>query len=160
MQENYPKLILSSEDRDRPIFGEIRFPAPIGTDEKTGGRKVRLDLQSTGTALWFWRNLLSANIAVASAVRIGTGAADFVLGPDVDLECDEFACDAPTVRVTTPSESERVVLVAKQYRDDAVPEISSRAAVRCTYVLDGSHCAIRGTVFRCLNLGTRASRER
>jgi hypothetical protein len=125
LKGNYPKLTLSSQDVGRPIFGEIRFPASNETDEKTGGRKVRLDLQSAGTTLWFWRNLLGANISVASAVRIGTGATDFVLGPDVDLECDEFACDAPTVRVTTPSESERVVLVAKQYLGDAVPEVSS-----------------------------------
>jgi len=121
----YPKLTLSSQDPGRPLVGEIRFPATIGTDEKTGGRKVRLDLQDTGSALWFWRNLLAADIAVAGSVRIGTRAADFVLGPDVDLECDAFACDAPTVRVTTPSENEGVVMLAKRYLGDAVPQLSS-----------------------------------
>ncbi len=122
---NYPKLTLSSQPPGRRFVGEIRFPDPIGTDEKTGGRKVRLDLQDTGSGLWFWRNLLAADIAVAGAVRFGTAAADFVLGPDVDLECDAFACDAATVRVTAPSEEEGVVLLAKEYLGDAVPQLSS-----------------------------------
>jgi hypothetical protein len=120
----YPKLTLSSDGRGR-LVGEIRFPAPTGTDEKTGGRKVRVDLQDTGNGLWFWRNLLAADIAVASAVRIGTRVSDFVLGPDVDLECEAFACDAATVRVTAPIESEGVALLAKRYLGDAVPQLSS-----------------------------------
>jgi hypothetical protein len=121
----YPRLTLLSQDLGRPIAGEIRFPAPVGADEKTGGRAVRLDLRDTGGALWFWRNLLAAKIAVAGAVRIGTGTTDFVLGPDVDLECGEFACDAGNVRVTTPSENDGVVLVAKRYLGDMVPQLSS-----------------------------------
>jgi hypothetical protein len=77
------------------------------------------------SGLWFWRNLLSANIAVTASVRVGTPKTDFVLGPDVDLECDGFACEAPIVRVNTQNESERVVLAAKRYLSDAVPDISS-----------------------------------
>jgi hypothetical protein len=122
---SYPRLILSSQDPGRPLVGEIRFPAPIGAGEKTGGRKVRLDLQNSASGLWFWRNLLVADIAVAGTVRIGSDGADFVLGPGVDLECEAFACDAATVRVSTPSESEGVVLLAKRYVGDAVPELSS-----------------------------------
>jgi hypothetical protein len=156
----YPKLTLSSQDPGRPLVGEIRFPAPIGTDEQTSGRKVRLDLRETGSALWFWRHLLAADIAVAGAVRFGTRAADFVLGPDVDLECDAFACDAATVRVTAPSENEGVVLLAKRYLGDAVRNSRVGATVRCTSASDGGHCAIPGTSFRYLNPGTRALRER
>lgn len=120
----YPKLTLSSQDAGRPMMGEIRFPALIGTDEKMGGRKVRLDLRDTGAPLWFWRNLLAADIAVVGAVRIGAGAGDFVLGPDVDVDCESFACDAATLRITTPNEHEGAVLLAKQYLGDAVPQIS------------------------------------
>jgi hypothetical protein len=120
----YPKLTLSSQDTGRPMMGEIRFPASIGTDEKMGGRKVRLDLRDAGAPLWFWRNLLAADIAVGGAVRIGSGAGDFVLGPDVDIDCEAFDCDAATLYVRTPNEHEGVVLVAKQYVGSAVPQIS------------------------------------
>jgi hypothetical protein len=122
---HYPRLTLSSQDSGSPLVGEIEFPAPVGAAEKTSGRKVRLDLQNTGSALWFWHSLLAADIAVADAVRIGTRGADFVLGPDVDLECDAFACDAATVRVTSSSEQEGVVLLAQRYVGDAVPQLST-----------------------------------
>ena len=95
-EAKFPKLTLASLDAGKPLVGEIQFPPPFGADEKTGGRKVRLDLRDTQRDLWFWRSLMTADIAVASAVRIGTRAADFLLGPDVDLECEAFACDAGT----------------------------------------------------------------
>ena len=124
-EAKFPKLTLSSTNKGKPLVGEIRYPPPDGSGDKAGGRKVRLDLSDTGRALWFWRNLLTADIAVAGAVGIGTGAVDFLLGPDVDLECDEFTCDARAIRVLAPSETEGVVLSAERYSGEAVPELSS-----------------------------------
>lgn len=120
-----PKLTLASSEAGQALLGEIRFPSPEGADEKTGGRKVRLQLRESGRPLWFWRHLVCADIAVAGAVRIGAKAADFFLGPDVDLECGGFACDAGTVRVTARGEKEAVVLSAQRYLGDATPELSS-----------------------------------
>jgi hypothetical protein len=44
-EAQFPKLTLASSESNEPLVGEIRFPPPADADEKTGGRKIRL--QST-----------------------------------------------------------------------------------------------------------------
>ena len=114
----------SSQQAGNSLVGEIRFPPSAEADEKTGGRKIRLDLREPQRALWFWYHLVRADVTVASTVRIGTKAVDFLLGPDVYLECEKFACDAETVHIAAPSESEQVVLYARHYLGEATPNIS------------------------------------
>jgi hypothetical protein len=118
-----PKLTLTSAENGSALIGELRFPERGKSSDKTGGRKVRVHLRQPEEGLWFWRQLALSDIAIGSKVRVGVPAADFLLGPDIDLECEDFECDASIVQVTARSDAEAVVLSARQYIGDGTPEI-------------------------------------
>lgn len=115
-----PRLNLNSSNARDDIVGEIVFP----TAEKQSKRRVSLLLTDSRRGVWFWRQLASANLSVAADVRIGAGS-DFVLGPDVDLECAAFCCEAGVVRIVAPTVSEQVVIEAESYGGKAAPEVAS-----------------------------------
>lgn len=116
-----PRLSLNSSSARDDIAGEVVFP----TSEKESKRRVSLQIKDSGRGLWFWRQLAWANISIAADVRIGAGGVDFVLGPDVDLECDAFCCEAGVVRVVAPDDQEQVVIEAASYRGEMAPEVVS-----------------------------------
>jgi len=87
--------------------------------EGTGGNIVvhadgaawipEIRLTEVQRGLWFWRRLNRATINIDCDVNLGTGDHDFVLGPDVDLECGQLSCDSKNLRIH----------VGKDDKDDA-----------------------------------------
>lgn len=72
-------------------------------------------LTETQRGLWFWRRLERATIDVDCNVSIGTSEHDFILGPDVELECNQLKFDSRSVSILTVrngNEGEGVVLRA------------------------------------------------
>lgn len=53
-------------------------------------------------------------------VRIGVPRVDFVLGPDVEVDCGTFTCESNAVRVLAPREEIAVSLAAQGYHGEVV----------------------------------------
>ena len=73
-------------------------------------------LTETQHGLWFWRRLERATIDVDSNVSIGTIERDFVLGPDVILECNQLKFESRNVSILTArngNDGEGVILRAR-----------------------------------------------
>jgi hypothetical protein len=117
-----PRLTLASSDLHEDIVGEIIFP----TSAKESKRRVRLMLKNSKSGLWFWRQLAWANVSVAVDVRIGArGIDEFILGPNVDLDCETFCCEVGVVHIIAPNQEGQVVIEAQGYRDQTAPNITS-----------------------------------
>ena len=125
-----PRVTLTSSRINEEVMGEIVFP----TLDNDSNHRVNLHLKDAERGLWFWRNLARANISVMADVQIGAGGFDFALGPDVDLECLAFTCNAEVVRVNALNDEEQVVIQAESYRSKVAPRIVSYNANPCLKV--------------------------
>lgn len=73
-------------------------------------------LTETQRGLWFWRRLERATVDVDCNVSIGTSEYDFILGPDVELECNQLKFDSRSVSIRAGrngNDGEEVVLRAQ-----------------------------------------------
>lgn len=113
-----PKLTLVSSDDRSDIDGEITLG--VSADAPERGQRIRISLREEGESLWLWRHLHSADIQVAHELRLGAPGVDFVLGPDVEVDCDTFRCMSSAIRVTAPRDDIAVTLSARTYEGDAV----------------------------------------
>ncbi len=123
------RLTLLSGAPGTPIEGEIAWlvirPDNPSEGEKSA-RRLPLILQNSEAGIWFWRRLAHATVQVSVPVQLGLAAHDFILGPDVDIECEAFACKSPALRVIAGDEGHAVTIAARTYGADDSPTIIGR----------------------------------
>jgi hypothetical protein len=131
------RLSLASGDEVGAIAGELAwFNGGNGDAAKKPNRKLELSLQRPSMGVWFWRQLARADIQIHSGVVVGSSGADFVLGPDVDIESDKFACAARGLRVVADREERTVVATASQYDGSNNPDLVGPHADRKFFGVD------------------------
>jgi hypothetical protein len=75
--------------------------------------------------LWFWRRLERAIVDVDSNVSIGTNEHDFILGPDVVLDCHQLKFNSRNVRIFTAKNGHNVEGVTlRAHAIDGQPRLS------------------------------------
>ncbi|MHC4123898.1 MAG: hypothetical protein ACYSSI_10020 [Planctomycetota bacterium] len=87
----------------------------VQVDDDCASWIPEIRLTETHRSLWFWRSLKRATIDVDCNISIGTSEHDFILGPDVELKCNQLKFDSRSVNIRTVkngNDGEEVILRA------------------------------------------------
>src|ERR1043165_3588688 len=104
------------------IDGTTALQGRIGVgNDRLYTEEFQIEVSSAG--LWFWRHLANADIYVSTKVELGVQGGDFNLGPDVDIECEDFGCPVRQLYVSAETENQAVVIDSRSCTVLSQPKI-------------------------------------